>query len=109
MVLFLSLQSFSQEAALEPAAKEESTFDPKLAVSTVEKIQGLYIFAYGSPQAKNKVIGTIDLPWQNSDYWLTIEKMIKKAKKTYPTASGLIIKVSMNSYKVTASVIEFIE
>lgn len=85
----------------------KTVYDLKNSTSDVQQIDGIYVFAYSQPQTAHKIIGKVKPGLYKDSYWLMVDNIIKKTKKTYPTAEGIILKLDMNNYNVEAEVIEF--
>jgi hypothetical protein len=60
----------------------------------VTQYQGLYLFVDSEPMNKTKYLGTIKskISFSSSQYTALREKLIKKCKKDYKEAEGLILK-----------------
>ena len=85
----------------------KTIYDLKKSTADVEQINGIYIFGFSKPETEYKVIGKIKPGFIEDRYFKVAEQMTTKAKKTYPTAQGLIIKIEPATYKIYADVIEF--
>jgi hypothetical protein len=74
--------------------------------ATVEQNQNISIFSYSKPIAKYDIIGSVKVPTICSDKaGDRLEILIKRAKKEFPSAEGLII----NGFFGVAEVIKFKE
>lgn len=64
---------------------------PDKSHAAVTKIEGLYIFVSSQPLAPNDYLGTVKagVTW-SGDFKEVIAKLVKKAKKEYPAAEGII-------------------
>lgn len=65
--------------------------EPDKSHAAVTKIEGLYIFVSSQPLAPNDYLGTVKagVTW-SGDFKEVIAKLVKKAKKEYPAAEGII-------------------
>lgn len=62
------------------------------AMAQVNRVEGLYIFCDSKPLKNYKYLGSVEVPLTVTDYYNVKRKaLIKKAKKDYPGANGLII------------------
>ena len=63
------------------------------SAATAEQYEGLYIFTDCKPAAQYDYLGNVKSNTQFGDtqYSSIRDKMIKKCKKDYPTANGLIL------------------
>jgi hypothetical protein len=82
----------------------------KNANSQVEQKEGILIFSYSKPTSSYRVIGTAKPNLLgSSDCGSLIDQLVKKIKKRYPTAQGLIILIDEYSKFKDCEVIEFIK
>lgn len=76
----------------------------KKNLATPDQVEGLYIFSFSKPASETTFLGTvkasITLTGNNTE---AINKMVKKARKEYPTAQAIIV----NSDFDKADVISF--
>ncbi len=69
-----------------------ATYEPKKATGEVEQMQGLYIFTDSKPVLEYEYLGTVTATFgMDSQYQGVRDKLIKKAKKDFPNADGLIM------------------
>ncbi len=67
-------------------------YEPKKATGEVEQMQGLYIFTDSKPVLEYEYLGTVTATFgMDSQYQGVRDKLIKKAKKDFPSADGLIM------------------
>jgi hypothetical protein len=68
-------------------------YEPKRSTAEVEQYQGLYIFVDSKPVIEYEYLGTVKgtLTFGDTQYTGCRNRMIKKCKKEYPNADGLII------------------
>jgi len=67
-------------------------YEPKKATAEVEQMQGLYIFTDSKPVLPYEYLGTVKTSIvMDTQYQGVRDKLIKKAKKDYPNADGLIM------------------
>lgn len=61
------------------------------AKATVDQIEGLYVFIKSKPTAENEYLGSVSkaLAWSGKPEEM-LNSMIKKVKKEYPQANGII-------------------
>lgn len=81
----------------------------KNSVAEVSKVEGVYIFTDSRPANKYQKIGEVELGFVvDTQYESIRNNLIKRAKKKYPDAEGLIMKFSKNGLD-HCEVIIFIE
>ena len=69
-----------------------ANYEPKKATGEVEQMQGLYIFTDSKPVLEYEYLGTVKATFgMDSQYSGVRDKLIKKSKKAFPTADGLIM------------------
>ena len=67
-------------------------YEPKKATAEVEQMQGLYIFTDSKPVLEYEYLGTVKAAISmDGQYQGVRDKLIKKAKKDFPTADGLMM------------------
>jgi predicted metal-dependent RNase len=67
-------------------------YEFKKATAEVDKIQGLCIFTDSKPLLKYKYLGTVKITFAiDTQYQKLRNQLIKKAKKEFPNADGLIM------------------
>jgi hypothetical protein len=68
------------------------TYEPKLATAEVNQMQGIYIFVDSKPVREYDYIGTekVAMSMGSGQYRDIRDKLIKKVKKEYPNANGII-------------------
>ena len=72
------------------------------ADATTERIEGLYVFIHSKPKAEYDYLGSIKkVVVLNSEPEGMLNAMLRKLKKEYPTADGIIF-TSMNMEKADA-------
>lgn len=79
------------------------------ATAVVEQVDGIFIFAYCKPFKKYRVIGTVKPGYSQNEYEFIAERLVRKLKKNYPTAQGLIINIDQYARFKDCEVIEFID
>jgi hypothetical protein len=69
-----------------------SQYEPRRSTAEVEQMQGLYIFTDSRPVMEYEYLGTVKtvLTW-DPQYQGVRNKFIKKARKKFPKADGLIL------------------
>lgn len=73
-------------------AFDNTSYEPNKATGEVELMQGLYIFTDSKPVLEYEYLGTVKTVFaMDVQYQGTRDKMIRKAKKKYPEAEGIII------------------
>lgn len=74
-----------------------------------EQVQGLFIFVKSKPTSEYEVLGTIKGPMVGShEFDDLLNSLLKKAKKDYPQASGLLFDGAIKqTHNTTVSVIKF--
>jgi hypothetical protein len=73
-------------------AFDDTAYEPTKATSEVEQMQGLYIFTDSKPVLEYEYLGTVKTTFAvDVQYVGTRDKMIRKAKKKFPEAEGIII------------------
>ena len=67
-------------------------YEPKNSTAEVEQIQGCYIFVDSRPIKKYEYLGTCKytIALASTQYQSVRDKLIKKIKKEYPDADGII-------------------
>lgn len=74
------------------AAFRVATYEPKKATGEVDQMQGLYIFTDSKPVLEYEYLGTVKAAFAwDSQYQGVRDNLIKKAKKDFPNADGLIM------------------
>ena len=69
-----------------------ANYEPKKATGEVEQMEGLYIFTDSKPVLEYEYLGTVKATFgMDSQYQGVRDKLIKKAKKDFPSADGLIM------------------
>ena len=69
-----------------------TSYEPTKATGEVEQMQGLYIFTDSKPVSEYEYLGTVKTTFAvDVQYVGTRDKMIRKAKKKFPEAEGIII------------------
>jgi len=69
-----------------------ANYEPKKSTGEVEQMQGLYIFTDSKPVLEYEYLGTVKASMgMDSQYQGVRDKLVKKAKKDYPDADGLIM------------------
>lgn len=65
--------------------------DAEKSHAAVNQVQGVYVFVDCKPIKETQYVGTVKagVTWSGS-YKEVIEKLVKKAKKEYPDAEGII-------------------
>lgn len=68
-------------------------YDPKKSTAEVEQFQGLYVFVDANPVMEYEYLGTVKSSFSLGDeqYTGVRDRLIKKCKKDYPLANGLIL------------------
>jgi hypothetical protein len=70
-------------------------YESKMSTSEVNKIEGLYIFTDSNPVTDFDSIGTVDINFlMDTQYESIRNNFIKRAKKKFPNADGLIMSFS---------------
>ncbi len=68
------------------------SYEPNRSTGEVEQMQGLYIFTDSKPVLEYEYLGTVKTTFAaDVQYQGTRNKMIRKAKKKFPDAEGIII------------------
>ena len=68
-----------------------STYEPQKKSAEVEQMQGCYIFVDSKPVMEYEYLGTVSaLVGWSSQYQSIRDQLLRKAKKEYPNADGLI-------------------
>jgi len=67
------------------------TYEPQKKTAEVEQMEGLYIFTDCKPVLEYEYLGTVkaSIGW-SAQYQSVRNKLIKKAKKEFPNAEGVI-------------------
>lgn len=69
-----------------------ANYEPKKATGEVEQMQGLYIFTDCKPVLEYEYLGTVKATFSmDSQYQGVRDKLIRKAKKDFPNADGIIL------------------
>ncbi len=69
-------------------------YDVKKGTAEVDQYQGVYVFTDSKPVSEYEYLGTVKLTFRigNSGQYQSVrDVMIKKAKKDYPEADGIIM------------------
>ena len=87
-------------------ARAQST---DFSAAKVQKIEGIYVFCDAEPVSEYEYLGTVKdakVVWSGSDltYIATRDRMIKRMKKDYPQANGMIMRQESN--KVDAIILK---
>lgn len=80
---FLSLSAFTVKTA----------YDLKKSTAEVDQVEGVYIFTDSRPASEYEYVGTVQtgaISMGDSQYIGVRDRLIKKAKKDFPNADGLI-------------------
>ncbi len=80
--------------ALITLAMRTNFYDVKKGTAEVEQYQGLYVFTDSKPVSEYEYLGTVKLTFRigNSGQYQSVrDVMIKKCKKDYPQADGIIM------------------
>jgi hypothetical protein len=73
------------------------SFKPNYSTAEVAKIDGLLVFSDSKPVMPYDSIGTVNLGFVSGTQYETIRKnLIKRAKKGYPNADGVILILNKN-------------
>lgn len=85
------------------------TYQVKKSTAEVDQIQGLYIFAKAKPTTEYEHLGTMKGPTVGShEFDDLILSILKKVKKEYPNAEGIIFDGSIKqTHNTTVSIIKF--
>jgi len=70
-----------------------ANYDPKKSTAEVEQYEGLYVFVDSKPVKEYDYLGTVkaSMTLGDTQYTGCRDRMIKKCKKDYPQADGIII------------------
>ncbi|MFN4247552.1 MAG: hypothetical protein ACK4EY_07500 [Flavipsychrobacter sp.] len=69
-----------------------ASYEPRNSTAEVEQVQGCYIFIDSRPVKEYKYLGTVKstFSWGSGQYQDVRDKLIKRIKKEYPEADGII-------------------
>jgi hypothetical protein len=88
-------------------AFKAADFVPKESTAEVNKVEGLYIFTDSKPVMPYDSIGTVELGFVSGTQYESIKaNLIKRARKKYPNADGLILNLKKKGLD-NCSVIKF--
>jgi hypothetical protein len=88
-------------------AFKASDFVSKESTAEVNKVEGLYIFTDSKPVMPYDSIGTVELGFVSGTQYESIKaNLIKRARKKYPNADGLIFNLKKKGLD-NCSVIKF--
>ena len=74
------------------------TYEPNIATAEVFKIEGFYIFTDSKPIMQHDSLGIVELGFVSGTQYESIRaNLIKRARKQYPDADGLILKPDKKS------------
>ena len=84
------------------------TYEAKKSTADVEQFQGLYVFTNSKPVMEYDYLGTVKSTgmFQDANYVSVRDRLVKRAKKDFPTADGIILDLKRNAAD-QASVIKF--
>ncbi len=70
-----------------------TNYDPKKSTAEVDQFEGLYVFVDSKPVKEYEYLGTVtaSITLGDTQYTGCRDRMIKKCKKDYPQADGIII------------------
>lgn len=89
-----------------------TAYDARKSTAEVEQIQGLYVFIDSKPVLEYDYLGTINGTGGrgalNPQYTVIRDAILKRAKKDYPAADGIILHLNAGG-KDRADVIKFKE
>lgn len=72
-----------------------NSYEPNHATAEVNKIEGFYIFVDSKPVLPYESLGDTDLGFVSGTQYESIRaNLIKRARKNYPTADGLILSLN---------------
>lgn len=108
LILLIAILPMLAIAQQKTEVQTNSTNPVNEATAVVEQIDGVFIFAYCKPVKNYRVIGTVKPGFSQDEYLWIAERLVKKIKKNYPTATGLIIRTDKYNFK-DCEVIEFID
>lgn len=86
-----------------------SNYEVGKSTADVEQIQGFYVFTDSKPVAEYKYLGTMSNTMGgmfNPQYNVIRDKILKKARKEYPKADGIILHLNAGGSD-KADVIQF--
>lgn len=68
-------------------------FNPSTATAEVNQVQGLYIFTDSKPVLEVEYMGTVKIKGivESNKYTTIRDLLIKRAKREYPKANGIIL------------------
>lgn len=74
-------------------------YDVQQSTAEVNQEQGVYIFTDSKPIKKYQYLGSVKITigWNTGQYNDVKSALLKKLKKEYPTANGVIFKFNTNS------------
>jgi hypothetical protein len=73
------------------------SFKPNYSTAEVSKIDEILVFSDCKPVMPYDILGTVNLGFVSGTQYETIRKnLIKRAKKSYPTADGIILNLNKN-------------
>ena len=71
------------------------TYEPNPATAEVYKIEGFYIFTDSKPMMQHDSLGIVELGFVSGTQYESIRaNLIKRARKQYPDANGLILELN---------------
>lgn len=81
----------------------QTTYDARKSTAEVEQMQGFFVFVNCTPVLEYEYLGTEKpgLTWDD-DFVSVRDKMLKKCRKSFPEADGLIFHLSSNSNRCDA-------
>ena len=95
MKIFLSILTGLAFAGILSFTQRPTIYDARQNTAEVEQIQGLYVFVDSKPVLEYDYLGTINgtggRASLNPQYTVVRDILLKRAKKDYPTADGIIL------------------
>lgn len=74
------------------SAKGKEIYEPKHSTAEVEFINGFYVFTDSRPVSDYQYLGSVSVSFAtNAQYSPIRDKLLKKARKEYPEANGIIL------------------
>ncbi|GIV26866.1 MAG: hypothetical protein KatS3mg027_0680 [Bacteroidia bacterium] len=79
--------------------KVKYNYEPKVNTAEVDQYEGLYVFVDSKPVREYEYLGTekVVLTFGSGQYRDIRDKLIKKVKKEYPQANGIIFHFNENA------------
>lgn len=88
-----SLVAFVAGIAITGLFSFKMMYEPKKNTAEVDQVQGIYVFTDSKPISEYDYIGSVKsgMSFSGSQYSDIRDKLIKKMKKDFPDANGLIL------------------